>query len=48
MPYATPAPLIEADPHPGATFQGPREGLLALAEPLRRAAWPPTGEVSAV
>ncbi|MFJ8022484.1 hypothetical protein [Streptomyces sp. NPDC096311] len=31
MPYATPAPLIEADPHPGDTFQGPREVLLAMA-----------------
>ncbi|MFF3326485.1 TauD/TfdA family dioxygenase [Streptomyces sp. NPDC002889] len=33
--------------HSREAFQGPREVLVAMAEPLRPAPWPPTAEVSA-
>jgi hypothetical protein len=33
--------------HSREAFQGPREVLVAMAEPLRLAECPPTGEVSA-
>ncbi|MER5666264.1 hypothetical protein [Streptomyces mirabilis] len=55
MPYATPAPLLEVDLHPGRPEPEIREYLIDVhgAEVLpctahTAAGWPPTGEVSAV
>ncbi|MFE2564758.1 hypothetical protein [Streptomyces mirabilis] len=55
MPYATPAPLLEVDLHPGRPEPEIREYLIdvhgaevPLCTAHTAAGWPPTGEVSAV